>query len=139
MQLFLFLLRSSKKTVIFAVIAGIISGIANVALLPLIRLAVRPPGPGREPPPPGTLDSETGWLMLQYFGLCLLLVVCQILSQAMLINLARSSVAKLSMHLCRRILSAPLRHLESIGGARLLATLTADVPAISQGLNGVPM
>jgi putative ATP-binding cassette transporter len=127
MQLFLFLLRSSKKTFILAVVFGIISGVANVMILPLIRPALR-----------GT-EGSAGLLMLQFFGLCLLLVLCQITSQTMLINLSRSAVAKLSMHLCRRILSAPLRHLEEIGSARLLATLTADVPAISQGLNGVPM
>jgi putative ATP-binding cassette transporter len=36
-------------------------------------------------------------------------------------------------------LSVPLRHLEELGAPRLLATLTGDVPVISQGLNGVTM
>jgi putative ATP-binding cassette transporter len=127
MQLFLFLLRASRKTVILAIIAGIVSGLANVFLLPLIRPAI------------SSQEQATAAIMLQYLGLCALLVVCQVISQAMLINLSRGAVAKLSMHLCRRILAVPLRQLEEIGTPRLLATLTTDVPAISQGLNGVPM
>src|SRR5262245_6934625 len=127
MQLFLFLLRSSRKTVILAVIAGIISGLANVSLLPLIRSALR------------ESEASPGWVILQFLGACVVLVLCQIASQSLLINLSRSAVARLSMHLCRRILAAPLRHLEELGAPRLLATLTGDVPTISQGLNGVPM
>ena len=127
MSLFLFLLRSSRKTVIFAVLAGIASGLANVFLLPLIRPALTSKG------------DDLALVVLQFLGLCAALILCQVISQALLINLSRRAVAQLSMHLCRRILAVPLRHLEEIGAPRLLATLTGDVPAISQGLNGVPM
>jgi putative pyoverdin transport system ATP-binding/permease protein len=126
MSLFFFLLRASRTTVILAVIAGIVSGLANVFLLPLIKRAMQSP-------------STDAWLVVKFLGLCLLLVICQLTSQTLLINLTRRAVAKLSMHLCQRILAVPLRHLEEIGAPRLLATLTTDVPAISQGLNGVPM
>jgi putative ATP-binding cassette transporter len=131
MQLFLFLLRSSRRTVILAVIAGVVSGVANVLLLPL---AIRPTMQDLR-----TSEDPSLLLALQYLGLCAVLVLCQVASQSLLINLSRSAVARLSMHLCRRILAAPLRHLEEVGAPKLLATLTADVPVISQGLNGVPM
>src|SRR5687767_438860 len=108
MQLFFFFFRSSKKIVLLAAIAVVITGVANVLLLPLIRPAIR------ETVRPSEDAASTALLMLQFFGLCLLLVACQITSQAMLIKLSRTAVAKLSMHLCQRILSVPLRKLEEI-------------------------
>jgi len=40
--------------------------------------------------------------------------------------------------LCRRILDAPLQHLEAIGVHRLLVALTADVATVTRTLQGVP-
>lgn len=39
----------------------------------------------------------------------------------------------------RRILAAPLRHLEELGAHRLLATLTDDIPAITNALTFIPI
>src|SRR5262249_32295105 len=43
------------------------------------------------------------------------------------------------MKLCQQVLAAPLRHLERLGPARLLTTLTYDIPTIINALNVIPL
>jgi putative ATP-binding cassette transporter len=125
MNLVYFLLRHSRGVVAWAVCAGVLAGVTNVGLLLLIHRALRP----------GHAGAALGWLFL---GLCLVTLLSRVASQALLIRLSRRSVARLSLELSERILAAPLRQLEEMGPARLLALLTADVPAIAQGLQVVP-
>jgi putative ATP-binding cassette transporter len=61
------------------------------------------------------------------------------LSQILLINLSQSSLVELRMQLSERLLRAPLRQLEAIGAARLLATLTSDIGMIVDALMAVPV
>jgi putative pyoverdin transport system ATP-binding/permease protein len=46
---------------------------------------------------------------------------------------------RMRMQLCRQILAAPLRHLEQLGSARLLTTLTDDVPNITNAVLIIPL
>ena len=127
MDLFLFLLRSSARTVALSVVAAILSGLSTFGVLLLVRrwMLNRQGGP----------ESALVWA---FVGCCLGALACRLVSQMLLVTLSKLAVARLSMHLSERILAAPLHRLEEIGETRLQATLVGDVATIAQGLNAVP-
>ena len=125
MRLLLSLLRASWTTVVLAAVAGAASGLSTIVMLGLIQRAIRGTGS------PG--------LIVGFVALCLVTLLGRLVSQALLLDLMRRSVTRLSMLLSRQILAAPLRRLEEIGFPRILAVLTGDVPSISQALNTLPM
>src|SRR5829696_411379 len=130
-QLFSFLLRVSKDiphsraTLAFITFAGIVSGVASTAMIGVITSSV-----ARQRP-----VEELAWVFL---ALVILLPIFRFLSQVMLINLNQRSLRTLRVRLVRRILSAPLRHLEKTGASRLLATMTQDVGTVVEALGGLP-
>lgn len=126
MKLITFLLRTSRWTLLLAVIAGLLAGVSNAGLLAAInaRISSSPAGPA---------------LVWRFVVLCLLMLLCRIASQILLLRISVDAVYNLRMHLSRRILSAELRHLEKLGGHRLLAAITDDVPAISNALVNIPL
>jgi putative ATP-binding cassette transporter len=60
-------------------------------------------------------------------------------SSIWLISISRSAVFELRTKLSRQILAAPLRRLEELGAPRLVASLTDDIPSISNALVSIPM
>jgi putative ATP-binding cassette transporter len=132
MNLVFFLLRNSRRVAAFAVLAGVLSGLANVGLILLLHRAINPNHPLGRPHLPGGLLA---WL---FGGLCLAAALSRIVSQTLLARLSRRSVARLSRRLSERILATPLRDLEELGSARLMTMLTTDIPTIAQGLRAVP-
>ena len=125
MNLFLFLLKASRRTVWLATAIGVISGLATVGLISLIHRSLQEPG----------WQTPGGWI---FIGLCLLVLISRVVSQVLLTRLSQHSISRLIRHLCDRVLDAPLRHLEEVGSSRLLAALTTDVTIIAQALNGLP-
>ncbi len=127
MKLIFFLLRTSPRVVIAAIIAGLIAGVSNTGLLALINetLSQR-----------GTSATRSMWA---FVALCTVMLVSRCASSISLARLARGAIYELRMKLCRSIIAAPLRQLEQLGGPRLLATLTEDVPSISGALTVIPM
>jgi putative ATP-binding cassette transporter len=126
MKLISFLLRTSRWTLMLAVVAGLLAGIANAGLLAAIneRISNSPAGPS---------------LVWRFIGLCLLMLLCRVASQILLLQISVDAVYNLRLHLSRRILSAELRHLEKLGNHRLLAAITDDVPVISNALVNIPL
>jgi putative ATP-binding cassette transporter len=125
MKLISFLLRSAPAVVVLAISAGLVAGISNTALLVIINHA---------------LAGASGWpLAASFVGVCLLMLVSRGVSSVLLIRLSRWSIFKLRLKLGRQILAAPLRHLEELGNARLMATLTEDVGVIASGLINIPI
>src|SRR6185312_3298780 len=107
--------RYSRGLVVLAMIAGVISGLSNAALIGVIHRALV-----------GGRDARPA-LGLGFIAMCLGLPISRRISQVLLTFLAR------------RILAAPLRQLEEVGPARLLAALTEDVTAISTGVGYIPV
>jgi putative ATP-binding cassette transporter len=141
MNLVRLLLSSSRRTALLAVAAGLAGGAASVGLIALIHAALnRSDGLislihavlHRDSP-------EAGALAWGFAGLCLVVLLTRIASQALLIRLAQGSVFRLHTGLSRRILDVPLGRLERIGAHRLLAVLTDDVPALGHALLGLPI
>jgi len=71
--------------------------------------------------------------------MCFVLPIARFSSEVLLVKLTTKASLTLRMHLCRQILSAPMRLLEELGSHRLLATLTDDIPAITNALITLPL
>jgi putative ATP-binding cassette transporter len=127
MKLMRFLLQRARGLALVAILAGLIAGIANSVILALINTAL-----SRGRPAAATLLSA-------FAGLCLIMLVSRVVSEVLLLRIAQDAVFELRLGLSRRILAAPLRHLEELGAHRLLATLTDDVPVIAGSLSNLPV
>lgn len=127
MKIFEFLFKSSKTNVIFAIMAGIISGACSTAVIAMINYILN-------------LDnSRTYQTILAFVGLCLMTLLSSLLSGYLLIRLAQGSIIQLRLDLSKRILSTPLRKLEEQGAPRILAVLTDDVTSIMNAITVSPM
>ena len=126
MKIIAFFLRHSRKVVFLSVTAGALSGVCNAALLAVINsvLKTRTPGWG---------------LVWSFVGLCILLPFARFTSERLLTKLGQQAMHRMRMQLCRQILAAPLLHLEQLGSARLLTTLTDDIPNITNAVLLIPL
>ena len=127
MRLIRFLLRHSRQIVAFSVIAGVLSGASSTGLLALINSMLT-----------GGSGSR-GALLAGFLGLCLAALVTRVASELLLSHLGQETILKLRMELSRQILRVPLRRLEELGPHRVLATLTEDVPTITNVVSMVPI
>jgi putative ATP-binding cassette transporter len=123
MNLFRLLLRTSGRSVALAVAIGLAGGLASAGLIALIQHALA--------------GNTSGPLVAAFAGLCGVVLITKIASQALLVRLGHQAVHDLYLHLSRRVLSVPLRALEEFGPHRVLALLTEDVPVIANALLGV--
>lgn len=126
MKMVSFLFRSSKRTVIFALVAGIIAGSSETAMIALLT---------------GLLDvsAPPSWnVVWSFVSLCLVMLISGIVSQILLIRLAQHTVFELRTRLSRQILGTPLRQLEMIGAHRLLAVLSEDVNVLAMTIAAGP-
>lgn len=124
MNLIWLLLQSSWRSVAVAILTGLISGGCSARLIALINSAVS--------------GNVTDRLLWYFIGLAGIALCTSVISQVLLIQLAQEAVYDLRLRLSRGILSSPLRHLESLGANRLLATLTEDVQTLSRTIFVIP-
>lgn len=132
-RLLAFLLRLSKEVryarlrIVVIAIAGIIGGVASTAMIALVTEILT------------RSNSRTTLLVGLFITLCLIQPVFRFLSQILLIDLAQRSLLAFRLRLARSILAAPLRHLETVGHHRLLATMTTDITTIVESVSMIPM
>jgi putative pyoverdin transport system ATP-binding/permease protein len=126
MALLRFLLHISRRTVILAILLGVVSGASSTMLLALLnsKLSGGAPAPG---------------LLWWFIGFCVLVPVARFSSEIILLHLGMGALYKLRVRMCRQILAVPMRQLEKIGAPRLLAALTEDIPSITNALTFVPI
>jgi putative ATP-binding cassette transporter len=120
-------IRFSRLTIVAIIAAGMISGFANTGLIALFNATLT----GKTLPMPVLIGA--------FVGLCLILPCFRLISQVLLIQLTQKSILELRLRLCGRILSAPMRQLETIGPHRLLTALTNDVNQIIDALVMIPL
>ena len=126
MKLIAFFLRHSRKIVFLSIAAGALSGMCNAALLAVINSVLK--------------TGIPGWgLVWSFVGLCMLLPFSRYASERLLTKLGQQATHRMRMQLCRQILAAPLLDLEQLGSARLLTTLTDDVPTITNAVLVIPL
>ena len=127
MSLVTFLFRTSKVSVAFIIIAGLVSGISNTAVLAILNdiltAGVAPAG-------------NVGW---KFAGLCVAMTIAGTASQLLSVRLSQKTIYELRRRLIHDIVSAPLRQLEEIGPSRLLVTLTEDVNMLTQAIAVGPL
>lgn len=116
----------SKASIAFVVLASVLAGAVSTGLLALINAVLSDLGSGR-------------FLAIGFIVLCALLPISRFVSNYLLIRLAQGITFDLRMGLSRKILSAPLRHLENVGPSRILASLTDDIMAITGSLVQIPL
>ncbi len=119
--------RLVRLQVLALVGTSIVAGLANTGLLALINARI------------GRLTEPAGRLVWIFAALCVLLPLTRFASQAFLVHMSQNITYDLRMTLSRRILAAPLRTLEELGAARLLATVTEDIGTIINALTNVPL
>ncbi|AGP35614.1 ABC transporter ATP-binding protein [Sorangium cellulosum] len=124
MKLISFIAGYSRRILVLAVIAGVLCGACNTALLVLINQA---------------LQGERGAVMWGFAAVCLLLPFARYHSEILLTRLSQGALFDLRVKICRKILGAPLRQLEEIGPPRMLTVLTDDVPVITATLQHIPI
>jgi len=127
MKLLRFLFRYSPLSVVFAAVAGIVSGVSNAGMLALFNSALR-----------GGQNAR-GTMIWSFVLLCLFLPVSRFASERVLARLAQRSLFDLRMRLCQKIIAAPLRHLEELGSHKLMTALTDDIPTITGTLVNIPI
>lgn len=126
MKIIYFLMRHSRGIIILAALLGIVSGASSALLMALINERLGE-GPSARP--------TTVWL---FVGIVLAALAANYVSRLLLSRISQQAIYDLRMHLCRQVLSVPLRHLEEIGSHRILATLTQDIPTITRAFMDVP-
>jgi putative pyoverdin transport system ATP-binding/permease protein len=116
----------SKRIVFAAILAGFVGGATNTLVLVVVNHVL-------------TVQQHVALpLVLSFVALCLVLAGSKFVSQALLVRFATGTTTGLRVQLSRQILASPLRKLEEIGAARLLAVFTEDVPNVSATLTQVP-
>ena len=133
MKLILFLLRCSRDikysriSIGVVIAAGLLAGGVNASLLALINSLLNDP------------EGATGGLLWSFILFCLVMLTSRVVSGVLLNSLSQAAMFNLNMKLCRKILNAPLRQLEELGAARLLASLTSDIPVIANTVTLIPV
>ncbi len=133
----------APNRVFASIILGGLSGISYSLLIPLV-LSVIQDGDRRFDE---VVSPPTTWLFLEianapfaivFAAVCVFILVSRTVSQIMLTRVAIDVASDLRSQMYARIAAAPLQALEQIGGPRLIAALTTDVPRIVLGARLMP-
>jgi putative pyoverdin transport system ATP-binding/permease protein len=119
------LCRQSWPRFLLAIVAGLASGFAGAGLVNVISSTASSMAPLRALAP-------------IFFFLCFVQVLCKTCSQLLLMDLTQEMVCRLRIELCRKVLQTSYRKLESLGKARLLVILTADISSFTQAAQLIP-
>lgn len=125
-RLLSFYFNYSRWIVIASMTAGVLAGITSASLIALIAVFVANP----QKPTPG--------FIVTFVGLALFDMGAVFFANTLSVRLSQATVLDLRMRICRKVLSAPLRLLEEIGQARVMAVLTQDIPDITAAILQVP-
>jgi putative ATP-binding cassette transporter len=112
-------IRMSRLTLWGVIGTGLASGLAMAALVGVINALISGAGP------------PSAALMWAFVALVILRPALRFISQVLLLRLTEHSFYVLRVDLCRRILATPMRHLEELGRAKLMAGLSTDVGQIA--------
>lgn len=118
MKVLLLVLRTSPAVVVLAFAAALLSGLCSGGLIAFVNSALT-----RQE----TNLDEMGW---KFLGLVVLTLISAVAANVIIAYFYRKVLLDLQLKLARRITQLPLRDLEEIGSAPLLAVLTDDVAKI---------
>lgn len=119
MKIVLLLLKNSRRNLIIATIASLISGISSAGLIAVINYTL------------AHLNDLPTWIPWLFVGLCLVLLVFKFATWVLTTRLSEEIIYDLRLTMTQKILDCPLQHLETLGASKLLATMTGDINAIA--------
>ncbi len=126
MNLVVYLFRTARGMMLFALATALLSGACNAGLIALINQALN------------RGDTTSAGLAAGFGALALGRLLATFWSAVVLAKFSQDAIAALRCDLVKKILMVPLRHLEEIGAARVMVVLTEDVLNIAQALLGIP-
>jgi len=128
MSFFKFILKYGKKTLIYSVIVGLVSGFGLSGMMAVIHRTLD-----------GNADTVNYYKLLLAFVLLWLIYggLC-ILSEFLLIRLSEKIAFQLKLALSHQIFTKELRELEKIGTHRLFAILVEDITSITSFVGRLP-
>lgn len=142
-NLFSALGRIAPNRTFFSVIMGGAAGCCYALLIPLVLASF-----SDDPLSQNQSEAETlrflGFEVVHYrmalvfLIACLLIIFTKALSQVLLIRVSIELASDTRTKIFKRIISAPIDQLEKMGSAKLIATLTSDVPRIVIGAGLLP-
>jgi putative ATP-binding cassette transporter len=112
---------------LLSTVIALVSGACNAALVALVNTAITNSGP------------TTKMLIAAFIVMGLGKVATNFVSQVLLASFSQGAVSMLRRDIVRKVLTVPLRELESIGTPRILVALTDDVFNITQALLAIPI
>jgi putative ATP-binding cassette transporter len=121
------LLRFSPASVALATLTGMINGACYSGLIALVNTAI------------GETTLSKTFLIWSFVTLCLILPLSRVASEMSLIRVAQQVTFDLRIKLCRQILAARLRDLESIGAPSFIAALTDDISTLTNAIVQIPI
>lgn len=126
MSWLLALYRQSWPLVLAASLGGLLAGLSGAALVALLGRAVSGAG-------------EAGPLAAWFVALCALHLAAKSGSEIALLHASQTLVLQLRLTLSRKLLATPLKRLQALGGARLLAILTEDLATFAHCAQMLPV
>ncbi|HET6231640.1 MAG TPA: cyclic peptide export ABC transporter [Longimicrobiaceae bacterium] len=118
--------KMSRLSLVGVMVTGLASGLAMAALVAVINALITGEGPA------------STVMMWAFLALVVARPALRLVSQILLLRLTEHSFYALRVDLCRRILATPMRHLEELGRARLMAGLSTDVGQVASAMVLIP-
>jgi len=115
--------KASRIMFVCGVLAGLITGASNVAIIAVINLILAK----------GLLAP----LLWRFAGLCAVIFLSGLTSQNLMMRLVARATRDLRIKLSRQILSVPYRQLEQLGVHRILCALTDDITVVAAGFGNL--
>lgn len=137
MNLFFEFSRKYPNAVCLAVLLGMLAGLCNALLIPVVVSAVL--GDAQDALAETARRTVFGFEVSHFgfacvfFGLCLAIFVSRLLSRVVLSQVSMNLTAALRIRLCGMITSAPIADIEAAGPSRLTSILMEDVGQIIVG------
>lgn len=126
MDIVLHLLSQSRARIMLGVVTGILGGLGNAVLIGWINTELHV----------STLNVE--YAPVWYGGFGLLVLITHMISVLIVMRVSLTVTRDLRMELSRRIIDAPLRLLQQLGTARLMANLTEDIGFLVEAFQEIP-
>jgi putative ATP-binding cassette transporter len=124
-KLLVFLFRSCKRDILLVAGLGILGGGSSAAIVAVVNSYLHGP-------------TEGILLPAAFAAAVVIRVATGLLSNVILLHMTQNNILRICDALCRRVIEAPLRRIEELGAARVLASLTDDVTTLSSAIQEVP-
>jgi putative pyoverdin transport system ATP-binding/permease protein len=124
MEFVTFIWQISRRNILIASLAGILSGASNALIISVINREVH--------------EGHSANALFFFTVLAIFILITSVLAQYLLIHLSQDAIYELRLKLSRNILSSPLEHLERLQDNRLVVILTEDINALTRAVSAVP-